>query len=85
MVWNFALNRRFSFSYARNRSIVGQFLGFVAACSLGATINYFTTLALWRLLEYKELAAACGVVAGTGFNFAASRFLIFRTKHVRRH
>jgi dolichol-phosphate mannosyltransferase len=83
MLWNFALNRRFSFSYARDQSIVWQFLGFVAACSLGATINYFTTLTLWRLLKYKELAATCGVAAGTGFNFAASRFLVFRKKHVR--
>jgi dolichol-phosphate mannosyltransferase len=83
MVWNFALNRRFSFSYARDRSIVAQFLGFVAACSLGAAINYLTSLALWRFFVHKEIAAACGVAAGTGFNFVASRYLVFRSKHLR--
>jgi dolichol-phosphate mannosyltransferase len=84
MVWNFALNRRFSFSYARDRSIVRQFCGFVAACSVGALVNYLTTTNLWSMLRMKQLAAVVGVLAGTFFNFAASRFLVFRTKHVKR-
>jgi dolichol-phosphate mannosyltransferase len=84
MMWNFALNRRFSFSYARDRSIVRQFCGFVAACSVGAVVNYITTTKLWSVLPFEQLAATVGVLAGTSFNFAASRFLVFRTKHVKR-
>lgn len=83
MVWNFILNRRFSFSYARHQSIVRQFLGFVAACSVGAAVNYATTIELWGLIQYKQIAAFIGVCAGTFFNFVASRFVIFRTKHVK--
>ena len=83
MVWNFILNRRFSFSYARHQSIIRQFLGFVAACSVGAAVNYVTTIELWGLIEYKQIAAFIGVCAGTFFNFVASRFVIFRTKHVK--
>jgi dolichol-phosphate mannosyltransferase len=84
MIWNFLLNRRFSFSYARDRSIVRQFFGFVAACSAGALVNYITTTTLWPVLPLKQLAAVAGVLAGTAFNFAASRFLVFRTKHIKR-
>jgi dolichol-phosphate mannosyltransferase len=84
MMWNFGLNRRFSFSYARDQSIVRQFLGFVAACSIGAVVNYCITVGLWNVIPYKQLAAVCGVIAGTFFNFAASRFLIFRSKHIKR-
>ena len=83
MVWNFALNRRFSFSYARSYSILWQFAGFVAACSLGAVVNYFTTAAVWDMFQYKQIAAGLGVVAGTGFNFVANRFFVFRTRHVK--
>lgn len=83
VVWNFILNRRFSFSYARTQSVVRQFLGFVAACSVGALINYYCTTALWNAFAYKQVAAAVGILAGTGLNFAANRFLIFRMKHIR--
>jgi len=83
MVWNFMLNRRFSFSYARHQSIIRQFLGFVAACSVGAAVNYATTMELWGLIQYKQIAAFLGVCAGTFFNFVASRFVIFRTRHVK--
>jgi dolichol-phosphate mannosyltransferase len=82
MAWNFALNRRFSFSYARRQSLWAQLAGFVAACSLGAAINYFTTSALWEAFEYRQLAAGVGVLAGTAFNFVASRFVVFRRQHV---
>lgn len=83
MVWNFALNRRFSFSYARRRSIVWQFAGFVGACSIGAVVNYFVTLAVWDAVRYKQTAAVAGVVAGTLFNFVANRFFVFRQVHVK--
>jgi len=83
MLWNFALNRRFSFSYARDQSMGRQFLGFVAACSVGAAVNYFTTIRLWEITRYKQLAAIMGVFAGTSFNFIANRHLIFRSKHVK--
>jgi dolichol-phosphate mannosyltransferase len=83
MLWNFALNRRFSFSYARDRSILPQFFGFVTACSVGAVVNYVTTLRLWEMIPYKQLAAVVGVMAGTAFNFVASRFIIFRVKHIK--
>jgi dolichol-phosphate mannosyltransferase len=84
MIWNFALNRRFSFSYARDRSILRQFCVFIAACSVGAVVNYVTTMSLWPLVPYKQLAASIGVLAGTLFNFVASRFLVFRTQHVKK-
>jgi dolichol-phosphate mannosyltransferase len=83
MLTNFILNRRFSFSYARHQSIVGQFFGFIAACSVGAVVNYVTTIELWKLLQFKQLAAVLGVIAGTFFNFVASRFVIFRATHVK--
>jgi dolichol-phosphate mannosyltransferase len=83
LLWNFALNRRFSFSYAREQSILRQFFGFTAACSVGALVNYFTTTSLWPLMPYRQLAAAVGVLAGTAFNFTASLFLVFRAKHIR--
>jgi dolichol-phosphate mannosyltransferase len=84
MIWNFGLNRRFSFSFARHQSIVRQFLGFAAACSVGAVVNFFVTTALWQTFQYKQLSAFIGVLVGTGFNFAASRYLVFRIKHIRR-
>ena len=83
MVWNFALNRRFSFSYARSSSIWWQFAGFVAACSLGAVVNYFVTSAIWDAYRYKQVAAGIGVAAGTVFNFVANRFVVFRGRHVK--
>jgi dolichol-phosphate mannosyltransferase len=83
MVWNFALNWRFSFSYARRQSIFRQLIGFVAACSFGAIVNYVTTLSLWETFRYKQIAALIGVVSGTGFNFVASRYFVFRKTHIK--
>jgi putative flippase GtrA len=62
---------------------VAQFLGFVAACSVGAVVNYFMTTGLWEVIRLKQVAALIGVLAGTFFNFVASRFVIFRSKHVK--
>jgi dolichol-phosphate mannosyltransferase len=83
MMWNFMLNRRFSFSYARDRSIIHQFLGFVAACAVGAVVNYWVTTQLWHVARHKQIASTAGVLAGTVFNFVANRFVVFRAKHVK--
>jgi dolichol-phosphate mannosyltransferase len=80
VVSNFALNRRFTFSYARDRSIAKQFLGFCAASSLGALINFGVTKAFnaaWPSLPL-QVAAAIGIFAGMFINFIANRYVVFR-------
>jgi len=89
MLSNFALNRRFTFSYARDGSIWKQFVGFVTACSVGMVVNYaVAATARVVLLEDVplglQLSAVVGVVAGMAFNFTANRYIVFREKVVRR-
>jgi dolichol-phosphate mannosyltransferase len=84
MLWNFALNRRFSFSYARHDPILKQLIRFLGACSAGAVVNYVVTLFLLKSVPVAQLAAAGGIVAGLVFNFLASRYWVFRQRHVRR-
>jgi len=85
MCFNFILNRRFSFSATRHRPWPKQFLVFVAATSVGALINYATTLFVSERVPgiRLQVAALIGIVVGTLFNFAASRYLVFRGSHIR--
>ncbi len=82
---NFVLNRRFSFSFARRGSWWGQYLRFVAASSVGALVNYALTLVLLNRFPHlpAQAAALFGIAVGTGINFVASRYLVFRTEHLR--
>ncbi len=85
MCFNFVLNRRFSFGESRKDSWVRQFVGFMTACSVGALINYAVTLLFMggRLALRPQLAALVGIAAATVFNFVASRYLVFRSSHIR--
>jgi dolichol-phosphate mannosyltransferase len=85
MVFNFVLNRRFSFGETRQGGWLRQFVGFMAACSVGALINYAVTLLLLgRVASLRpQLAALLGIAAATAFNFVASRYLVFRSSHIR--
>lgn len=85
MTFNFALNRRFSFSFARHGSRWLQYIRFVGASSFGALINYALTLLVLRYVAAvpPQLAALIGIAFGTGFNFIASRYMVFRAQHVR--
>jgi len=85
MVFNFVLNRRFSFGESRKDSWVRQFVGFMAACSVGALINYAVTLLfMGKTFSLRpQLAAVIGIAAATAFNFIASRYLVFRSSHIR--
>jgi dolichol-phosphate mannosyltransferase len=80
VVSNFLLNRRFTFSYAKEGPIFRQFTGYVSACAAGALANYLTVLALLTVVPglLPQLAAIVGVGAGMGFNFVFNRFLVFR-------
>lgn len=82
MVSNFALNRRFTFSYARNTSPWPQLAGFMTASSVGACVNYATVigvLAAWPTLErVPQVASLGGIAAGLLFNYFVSRYFVFR-------
>lgn len=84
MCFNFVLNRRFSFSIVRG-PWVRQLVTYLTASSLGALINYFTTLFVLARFHgvAPQLAALGGIALGTGFNFVSSRYLVFRSAHVR--
>jgi len=80
MTSNYALNRRFTFSYARSGSFLRQYVGFVAVCAVGAAANYAT--ALWMLARFPglwpQVAALGGIVVGTGSNYVFSRRFVFK-------
>lgn len=89
LVTNFALNRRFTFSYARHDPVLRQFLGFVSASLLGLVVNYAVALGLrMNVLEEGvfalQLSALAGIAAGTGFNFLGARYLVFRKRFLRK-
>ena len=80
MLSNFALNRRFTFSYARGGGILRQLAGFVGSCSLGALINYAITMSMltkWPGL-LPQLAALVGIIGGMAANFVLCRFFVFK-------
>lgn len=89
LVTNFLLNRRFTFSYARDRNIKKQFFGFLSASAVGFTVNYL--VALWMSGSVLSpspyslhIAAITGIAAGMIFNFVGNRFFVFRKLYVRK-
>lgn len=87
VVTNFLLNRRFTFSYARDRNPVTQFAGFVAASAIGMVVNYAVSiLMLGSVLPGTRssiyIASLTGIAAGMIFNFLGNRYLVFRKRHI---
>jgi dolichol-phosphate mannosyltransferase len=75
---NFFLNRRFTFSYARQGNALTHFFGFAAASALGMVANYAATLFVKDYVPSLQIAALIGIGAGMGLNFVTSRYLVFR-------
>lgn len=89
MVSNFLLNRRFTFSYARDGNIWAQFLGFAGASSVGMLVNYGVALYLNSgILKGVPfalyIAALSGIAAGLVFNFLGNRYFVFKHRYVRK-
>jgi dolichol-phosphate mannosyltransferase len=84
MLSNFVLNRRFTFSYARRESWHKQLVGFIGGSSIGAAVNYATTMGILTavpgLLDTPQIASICGILAGLVFNYFVSRYYVFRKK-----
>jgi dolichol-phosphate mannosyltransferase len=82
MSWNYLLNRRLTFSDTRSQSPLRQYPLFCLSCLLGAVVNWSVSLNLVEHFElfqrWSVLAALCGIVAGTVFNYVCSRYLVFR-------
>ncbi|MGE8104792.1 glycosyltransferase [Allorhizobium sp. NPDC080224] len=89
LVTNFLLNRRFTFSYARDRNPWKQFAGFVGASAVGLAVNYGVALYLVSAVLPERptsvyFAALAGVASGMLFNFLGNRYLVFRKRYIRR-
>ena len=87
---NFALNRRFSFSYAKNDPVLPQLLSFLTASALGMVVNFAVAVLLQERLFALgvpfalQLSAMAGVLAGMTFNFLGSRYFVFRKRFIRK-
>ena len=82
MSWNFALNRRVSFSGSRfGKPIIEQYFLWLASCGLGAvtswsvavSLTYFTKFFAWHVF----IAAILGIAGGSLINFVLARYWVF--------
>ena len=84
LVWNFSLNRRLTFSYARSGSRGRQFATYAMSNALGIALSLGLSLGLPRKVaffhEHELAAAVVGIVAATGVSFSMSRWLVFRRR-----
>jgi len=84
LTWNFSLNRRLTFSYARSGSAGRQFIKYLLSNSLGVALSMLLSLGLPRKIpffnEHKLAAALVGIVAATGISFTMSRWLVFNDR-----
>ncbi|HOV60531.1 MAG TPA: glycosyltransferase family 2 protein [Candidatus Hydrogenedentes bacterium] len=82
MVFNYFLNRWITFTEGPKGAIPRQLAAFIAACSVGAVVNYGVTLsviAAWPFAaRFPQVASVLGILAGLVFNYLASRFWVFR-------
>ena len=81
MCWNFALDRKLAFWWAKGRAWL-QLLGFVLVCAVPVLVNFWVT----RTFAYEDnmatplagvIGAAIGSALGILFNWGASRLFIF--------
>jgi len=88
VVTNFLLNRRFTFSYARDRGFWKQFLGFVGVSSIGIAVNYAVALLVRTTLASDvafglHFSALAGIASGMTFNYIGNRYVVFRKRVLR--
>ena len=84
LTWNFSLNRRLTFSYARDGSLVRQFMTYALSNALGIALSFSLRLYLPVHIgffhSHRLAAAVVGIVTATGISFSMSRWLVFRNR-----
>ncbi|MGN6233930.1 MAG: GtrA family protein [Trinickia sp.] len=85
-VWaTWQLNRRYTFSSARNESVWAEWTRYLAAMSVGGAVNYAAYSVVVSALRPAPwlpiLAVAAGSIAGLAVNFATAKWWVF--KHAR--
>jgi dolichol-phosphate mannosyltransferase len=82
LCWNFSLNRRLTFSYARHGSRLSQFAAYTASNALAVSVNLALRLALPQQFSFfnrhRLAAALVGIITATGISFSMSRWVVFR-------
>jgi dolichol-phosphate mannosyltransferase len=80
--WNFALNRRLTFSDRRAGSLPAQFLTYVLSNALAVSLSFLLRLGLPMYVPFfaahRLTAAVVGIVAATGVSFTLARAWVFR-------
>lgn len=80
--WNFSLNRRLTFSYARRQSLVRQYIMYALSNALGIAVSFLLRITLPQYFSFfdrhKLAAALVGIVTATGISFSMSRWVVFR-------
>jgi len=82
MSWNFALNRRVSFSGSRfGRPIIEQYFLWLASSGLGGVTSWGAAVSLTLFTKFFAvhifLAAILGIAAGSLINFILARYWVF--------
>ncbi len=84
LCWNFSLNRRLTFNYARNGSIVRQFMTYCLSNALGVALSFTVGITLPERVgffaDHKLAAAVVGIVLATGISFTMSRWVVFSNR-----
>lgn len=88
LTWNFSLNRRLTFNYARSGSLVRQYLTYALSNALGIALSFTLRLVLPSHIgffrRHRLAAAVVGIVTATGISFTMSRWLVFSHHSVAR-
>ncbi|MEE2908240.1 MAG: glycosyltransferase family 2 protein [Planctomycetota bacterium] len=82
MCFNFVLDRKLAFWWAPRKQVLGQFLGFLAICSIPVIINFWVTSHFAVKDDMATplagvIGASVGSILGVVFNWTISRLLIF--------
>lgn len=86
LTWNFSLNRRLTFSYARRGSLLRQFAAYTLSNALGIGLSFSLRLVLPRQFaffqQHRLAAALVGIVAATGVSFSMARWFVFSRRSI---
>ncbi len=82
MCWNFALDRKLAFWWAREGQLGLQLLGFIAVCAIPVLVNFWITRTFAAQDQMATplagvIGAAIGSALGILFNWGVSRFFVF--------